>query len=336
MPILTLYEDYAREQVHDIFEPERPFTPQTGTWGLRGIVKAPGRPRDFVFFVTFGHVEAHHEFDEWVTEEGVLSWQSEPMQILDNPTVRQLIEHDELSNSIYLLLRTKPRETPYTYLGRLKYLGHDSERQRPVYFQWQILDWDRSRVPRKRMGLALVRSGVVVEGLSRPSYGVLAVMPPPEPTAGEGIRSRAFRSRKGIDYSGNDARNREIGRAGECLVLQHERKALSSLGRQDLADRVRHISKDEGDGAGYDIKSFTSAGETKYIEVKTTRTGPRTQFYLSSNEVEFSRTHPETYHLYRVYGLDPRTSSGQFFILSGDVSTVLTLTPTEYRAALSG
>jgi len=27
---LVLYEDYSRKEVHDLFEPESPFTPQTG------------------------------------------------------------------------------------------------------------------------------------------------------------------------------------------------------------------------------------------------------------------------------------------------------------------
>jgi hypothetical protein len=32
---------------------------------------------------------------------------------------------------------------------------------------------------------------------------------------------------------------------------------------------------------------------SKYIEVKTTRGPAETPFYMSANEVEFSRTHPD-------------------------------------------
>jgi hypothetical protein len=63
---LTLYEDYSREDVHDILDPETTFTPQAGTWGLQGIISVPKRQRDFVFFVTFGQKQATHEFDEWI------------------------------------------------------------------------------------------------------------------------------------------------------------------------------------------------------------------------------------------------------------------------------
>ena len=52
MKQLSLYQDYSREAVHNIFAPGSPFTPQTGSWGLHGIVKIPNRPNDFVFFVT--------------------------------------------------------------------------------------------------------------------------------------------------------------------------------------------------------------------------------------------------------------------------------------------
>ena len=46
-----------------------------------------------------------------------------------------------------------------------------------------------------------------------------------------------------------------LGRAGEN-VLAHERASLHALGREDLARKVRWVSEEDGDGAGYDIESF--------------------------------------------------------------------------------
>ena len=120
---LSQYHDYSREEVHDIFAFGTPFTPQAGTWGLHGIVAIPSRPNDFVFFVTFGQSQGDHVFDEGVTEDGVLSWQSQPRQGFGSEQIQQLIRHDELQNSIVLFLRTNKRHK-YTYLGRLKYLSH--------------------------------------------------------------------------------------------------------------------------------------------------------------------------------------------------------------------
>ncbi len=77
-----LYQDYSRKQVHHIFSPETPFTPGAGTWGISGIVPVSGSRSDFVFFVSFGRTWAHHAFDEGITEDGILSWQSQPRQTL--------------------------------------------------------------------------------------------------------------------------------------------------------------------------------------------------------------------------------------------------------------
>lgn len=67
---LERYLDYSREEVHAIFAPSTPFTPQTGSWGLHGIVSIPDRPSDFVFFVTLGQQQGDHVFDEGITEDG--------------------------------------------------------------------------------------------------------------------------------------------------------------------------------------------------------------------------------------------------------------------------
>ena len=140
MTKLILYEEYSRVEVHNIFSPDTIFTPQAGTWGLQGVVPIPDRPGDWVFFVTFGQTQGEHTFDEGITEDGVLTWQSQPQQSLNDRRVQQWINHDDLTHNIYLFLRTSI-ERRYAYLGRLKYLEHDRERQRPVYFQWQIIDW---------------------------------------------------------------------------------------------------------------------------------------------------------------------------------------------------
>ena len=84
-----------------------------------------------------------------------------------------------------------------------------------------------------------------------------------------------------FDVAGRDERNRSLGKAGEERVLQHERAILSGAGGQDLAKKVRWISQEEGDGAGYDISSFTPDGNSRLIEVKTTNGWERTPFHIS-------------------------------------------------------
>ena len=48
-------------------------------------------------------------------------------------------------------------------------------------------------------------------------------------------------------------------------MLEVERKQLMKAKRADLAKGVRWVSKEEGDGAGYDILSFDSSGRRRMI-----------------------------------------------------------------------
>jgi hypothetical protein len=332
---LERYEEYTREDVHDIFAPETPFTPQTGTWGLHGFVRIPEREGDFVFFVTFGQSQGEHVFDEGVTESGILTWQSQPRQALDNPVIQQFIAHNELKHSIYLFLRTK-RDRAYAYLGKLKYLSHDKDRERPVYFQWQILDWQIDQATLSNIGLKLgPDSGTPSETEQRPIVVLLPELTETQAPAGRskrrGVTTKIFRTRKSPDYETRDARNRKLGLAGEEQVIAHERKTLQGKGRPDLAEKVRHVAVLEGDGAGYDVLSYTPEGEPKYIEVKTTRGGPETGFYLTSTELAFSKQSAHFY-LYRLYHFDIEERRGEFYILTGALDTHFELEPLQYRA----
>src|SRR5215469_5579790 len=155
---LVLYNEYTRREIHDAFDPERPFTPQRGTWEILGLIALPDRPGDFVFLVTYGQSQGDHIFDEGISPEGLLRWQSQPRQTLSDNIIQQLIHHDEDRHSIYLFLRTTERQhgapRPYTYLGRLKYIEH-YQRERPVYFLWQLLDWPIPPAELTRIGLRL-------------------------------------------------------------------------------------------------------------------------------------------------------------------------------------
>jgi hypothetical protein len=329
-PTLSLYEDYTREDVHDIFSPDSAFTPQRGTWGLHGIIGIPNRPNDYVLFVTYGQQAGEHVFDEGVTEEGVLTWQSQPSQTLNDRQIQQFIQHDELKNSIHVFLRTKTRGK-YTYLGRLKYLSHDTQREKPVHFQWQILEWAVPQEVLMRMGLELQSSHDLV--IKRPvtETGKLSETLPPTAKPRKGVNTPTFRARKVADYSERDARNKELGTAGELLVVKFEREQLTLQGRPDLSDKVRHVAVIEGDGAGYDVESFTREGVVKYIEVKTTKGPAESAFFMSSNEVAFAKIHKEHYYLYRVYEYDKASDSGKFYIIRGNVDETFNLTPTQYR-----
>lgn len=331
-PLLELkrFQDYTREDVHTIFSPNTSFTPQAGTWGLQGIVAINERPNDYVFFVTFGKKQGDHIFEEGVTADGVLTWQSQPRQSLKTVTIKKFINHDELKNSIFLFLRTN-KNSEYTYLGKLKYLSHDTERENPVHFQWQILDWDNDQKKLARIGMKLQPSSIPEIQTKELPSGALIETLKPKSYKRKGSKTNTFRAQKSPDYSAKDAKNRKLGLQGELLALKHEKNKLNEMGRKDLAKKVRHISVIEGDGAGYDIESYNEKGEIKYIEVKTTKGNASIAFFMSSNEMEFSRQHSESYFLYRVYDYDESKDNGKMYVIKGNIESECELTPTQYR-----
>jgi hypothetical protein len=117
-------------------------------------------------------------------------------------------------------------------------------------------------------------------------------------------------------------------------VIAHQQNWLRANGRDDLADQVRHVAVLEGDGAGYDVESFTLDGSAKFIEVKTTRDNRETPFYVSTNEIEFSKRHARQYFLYRIYAFDAALSSGHFYVKRGSLGEAadVVLEPVLFRA----
>lgn len=133
-----------------------------------------------------------------------------------------------------------------------------------------------------------------------------------------------------VNYVAREARNRKLGDAGEVFVLRYEQARLTFEGQERLASRIRHVSVQDGDAAGYDILSFDREGRERLIEVKTTSFPARTPFYVSQNQVQVSRREAEHFHLYRVFDF---RKTPRIFGLPGALEQSCSLDPTEYRAA---
>lgn len=118
--------------------------------------------------------------------------------------------------------------------------------------------------------------------------------PPPE------LEQTLHIARK-FDIAARDERNRTLGRAGEERVLEHEHAALTGAGRDDLARKIRWISEEDGDGAGYDIASFASDGRPRLIEVKTTNGWERTPFQITRNELAVAEEKRTEWCLFRLW-----------------------------------
>ena len=131
-----------------------------------------------------------------------------------------------------------------------------------------------------------------------------------------------------VNYLEREQSNNKLGKSGEELVLHYEKWVLIKNGKDNLAEQVRWISKEEGDGAGFDILSKNNNGSDKYIEVKTTKLGKETPFFFSRNELIFSQQHIKDFHLFRLFNFE---SEARMFTKIGGLDTICHSVPVSYK-----
>jgi Domain of unknown function (DUF3883) len=171
-----------------------------------------------------------------------------------------------------------------------------------------------------------------VSGSSFEDIASLWIGPPPTHSNApppEELEQMTAIARK-YDVGARDARNRALGRAGEERVIVHERATLLAAGRTDLAHQIRWVSDVDGDGAGYDIKSFEPDGRDRLIEVKTTNGWERTPFHITSNELAVAEANRDDWRLVRLWNFarDPRA-----FELRPPLGAHVSLMATSFQAS---
>lgn len=159
-----------------------------------------------------------------------------------------------------------------------------------------------------------------------PALSELLVEPPPSRSMQRRQPGPLSSSGPTSDLADRDARNRTLGKAGEDFIVSVERKELVRLGRPDLAQKVTSVAEEN---RGYDVLSYESNGNEKWVEVKTTNFAIDTAFYLTENELKTSSSHAERYHLYRIFEF---RNKRKLFVLQGDLRKQLMLEPVQYRA----
>lgn len=140
---------------------------------------------------------------------------------------------------------------------------------------------------------------------------------------------RAIYNPAGVNYLEREARNQSLGEAGEQFVINFERARLIRAGKESLAERIEQVSETVGPSAGFDIKSFEESGVERFIEAKTTKYGKDTPFFVTPNELRFSRNNSSRYFLYRLFRF---RESPRLFALHGHVEDRCILEPTEFIA----
>lgn len=201
-------------------------------------------------------------------------------------------------------------------------------------YQALLFDVVADRLGKNRQLLAVAEADVDQPIVMPEVDDVLSVLtPPPAISTRERVAAQpvARRAAFAVNYLEREARNRSLGLAGEEFVVNFERARLIRSGRERLAERIEHTSRVRGDAEGFDILSFEETGEERFIEVKTTKYGQETPFFVSRHELSVSEARLDRYHLYRLFRFKV---SPRLFILGGALSRSCTLAATTYMASV--
>jgi hypothetical protein len=143
----------------------------------------------------------------------------------------------------------------------------------------------------------------------------------------------SFRGRT-VNFIQNGIENKRLGDLGELWVMKHEIEKLKEANKHNLIDKVKHTSKDEGDGTGFDIQSFDKEGNKIFIEVKTTKGKKNSTFFITRNELEKSKIEKANYYLYRLYNYNELLDTADLLVIKGDLTNLCEF-PTTYKINLT-
>lgn len=291
-----------------------------------------------VLFVTLekDRKDDEHKYDDKFFLGGsMFQWESQNNNTPETPHMQMIIGGEPVVLFARVNEKVKSKSQPFIYVGELGYVKHSypvDSRSIPVEVIFEVSDHQTSASE------ALSSLYEWVPGIDlddKPidvSSTLLTEKPAPSPSRrSTGKKGKSKRNGK-TNWAERDERNRNLGLAGEKLVVQYEMQKLIEFGRSDLADKVEHVAK-EYDNAGYDVLSFDEHGTEKYIEVKTTKQSQGSAFFISRNEVEVSIEKGNQYWLYRVYDLDESTGKANFYSLQGPVNQQFELKPENFKAS---
>lgn len=117
------------------------------------------------------------------------------------------------------------------------------------------------------------------------------------------------------------------------MIYDLEKERLIKENRADLAESVIWESEENGDGAGYDIRSYEKRDKQYieiFIEVKGTNKSINEPFDISKNEIEASNKYKNQYYIYRVGNI--YSSTPKFYKINGKIEDNFTLEAVSFRA----
>lgn len=114
----------------------------------------------------------------------------------------------------------------------------------------------------------------------------------------------------------------KVGRVGEEYVFNAEKDTLMKAGRKDLASKVIwHRNYPENRTPGWDITSFETNGEEKFIEVKSTIGKSITSIILTPNEWKMAQIYSKA-NKYQIYLVSKVLGKPQVHVLKNPAKWV--------------
>jgi Domain of unknown function (DUF3883) len=116
-----------------------------------------------------------------------------------------------------------------------------------------------------------------------------------------------------------------------CLgAINPHNGGMSGADWSRLAPKIEHTSKLRGDHEGYDVLSFETSGTERLIEVKTTKYGGDTPFFVTRNEVATSERQASRYQLYRLFAF---REAPRLYTLPGAIAATCRMSAATFIAA---
>jgi hypothetical protein len=136
------------------------------------------------------------------------------------------------------------------------------------------------------------------------------------------------------DYEASQKRKKASGATAESAVIRYEKDKLNNMGRPDLSDMVKQVSKDSDD-YGYDVLSFSISNgivSETHIEVKSAKlSSDYIEFFISAHELRKFRSDK----VYKVYCLFKNGRSYKLHeINKADFFKNASLSPFAYRVRI--
>ncbi|WP_420789078.1 DUF3427 domain-containing protein [Shewanella algae] len=290
-----------------------------------------------VLYVTLEkrNMDVLHKYnDQFLVGGTMFQWESQNKNTLETSHIKMILERKPVVLFARVNDKKNSKALPFIYVGTLEYLSHIVPGTGvPIEVGFKVSDYQNPANEALSTLYEWVPGASSEKQLIDVSQTVLTQVEVPTRSDRSAQRAGKTNSQIKIDWAERSEMNRNLGLAGELLVLEFEKQKLKGLGRYDLADKVNHIAI-KSDSDGYDIVSYDEHGDEMFIEVKTTKQGKGAAFFISKNEVEVSRTKGKKFWIYRVYDLKDGSDKAKFFALQGPVEDHFYLVPESYMASL--